>query len=279
MNLKTTLRLYLYDFFLFLKNPTQRPAETRSLISRATRFWMAYFTELCIAVVISIPLIYLADKFLLRLHLNDGFTSMDNLFVAIIFMVLLAPVLEELLFRYPLRFIRPRFLKLAVYISSVLFGLVHLGNYENNQWLFYVLAPIIVSSQSLGGFVLAYLRLREGLLWSMFAHALFNATVILFSVIFDQGLVRLNEQNERYSLTVKEYSFKQGKQVREIYRSGERIDSIVWKQASLQALVDSLSDKSLKADQTLVDVEFNTVGHPIATDSVLVLLRKEFRIE
>lgn len=195
MKLKTTLRLYVSDFLLFLKSPAQRPDETASPISRGSRFWMAYVTKLCIAIVISLPLIYLADKLLLRLHLKDGFAGLDNLFVAIILMVIIAPVLEDMLFRYPLRFIKPRFLKLAVYISSVLFGLLHMTNYENNQWLFYVLTPIIVSSQSLGGFVLAYLRLREGLLWSMFA------------------------------------------------------------------------------------LEFSTVGHPISTDSILLLLRKEFRIE
>jgi len=55
-------------------------------------------TELCIAIVISIPLIYLADKFLLQLHPKEGFAGFDNLFVAIVLIVLIVPVLEELLF-------------------------------------------------------------------------------------------------------------------------------------------------------------------------------------
>lgn len=277
MNLKK-LHIYLHDFLLFLKSPAQEPGEMGSLLSTGARFWMAYVTEVIIALIISLPLIYLIDHFLLRLQLVAEFADMDNLFVAIVLIVILAPVLEELLFRYPLKFIKPRFLKLAVYSSSLLFGLIHISNYENNQWLFYVLIPVIVSSQSLGGFVLAYLRLREGFLWSMMAHALFNATFILFSLLFNQNRLVVEETNERYDLTIREYSFREGKQVTEFYRSGERIDSIVWKQASLQSLVDSLSSTPLTADQALINMTLKT-GRSMPADSVLWVLKKEYRIE
>ena len=272
------LRLFIDDVLLFLRNPSHRTGAAGAMISTATRFWMAYLTKLCIAITISLPLIYLTDKFVLRLQMNESFSGFDNLFVFIILMVIMAPVLEELVFRFPLRFIKPKFLKLTVYVSSILFGLVHLGNYENQQWLFYVLSPIIVSSQSLGGLVLAYLRLREGILWSMFAHGLFNATLIGIGLLFYQGWMVLDEKNERYSMIIKEYSFTEGKEMKEIYRTGNFIDSIVWKQASLQSLVDSLGEDVLMADQVIVDVEFKT-GHPMPADSVLILLKKEFRIE
>ncbi len=151
-------------------------------------------------------------------------------------------------------------------------------NYENGQPLFYALLPIIVSSQTLGGLVLAYLRLHEGLLWSMFAHGLFNATVGLLSLLLLQGWVALDEKEDHYRLTVTEHAFKTDRPKTHIYRNGERIDSIMWRQASLQSLVDSLHGEGLLADQTLVDVDLKTT-RPLTADSVLAMLKKEFRIE
>lgn len=276
MNLKT-IRLYAQDFLLFLKNPGQQALAGEPPLSRSARFWLALLTKLCIAIAISVPLVYLVDRFVLRLRFSESMEAVDSLFLFIIFGVIIAPVLEELVFRYPLKFVKPKYLKFAVYLSSIAFGLVHSINYENSQPLFYALLPIIISSQALGGFVLAYLRLREGLLWSMFSHGLFNAMVGL-SLLFVQGRVALDEKEGHYTLLVKEYAFKADTQATRIYRDGERIDSIIWKQASLQSLVDSLHGEGLYADQTIVDVELKTT-RPIPADSVLTLLKKEFRIE
>lgn len=271
------IRLFVNDFLLFLKKPAQKPDEASPSISSSTRFWLAFLADFSITIFISSPLIYLVDKFLLRLRIEESVFTVDNLFVLIIMLIIIAPVLEELFFRYPLRFIKPRYLKLAVYISSITFGLIHSTNYENTQPLFYILLPVILSSQSLGGFILAYLRLREGLLWSMFAHALHNATILILSTILLHDRVVLSETGDHYTLTVTEYSFREGPPATHVYRNGELIDSIVWKQADLQSLVDSLSSTPLQADQMLVDVELETT-QPISADSVLTLLRKEFRI-
>ncbi|WP_257670871.1 CPBP family intramembrane glutamic endopeptidase [Parapedobacter tibetensis] len=74
-----------------------------------------------------------------------------------------------------------------MYVSSVVFGLYHLSNYANQEVLFYALSPIIVGSQLLGGFLLAYLRLKHGLRWSILAHAVFNALVVIPSAWLFQG--------------------------------------------------------------------------------------------
>lgn len=111
----------------------------------------------------------------------------------------------------------------------------------------------------------------------MFAHALHNATILILSTILLHDRVVLSETGDHYTLTVTEYSFREGPPATHVYRNGELIDSIVWKQADLQSLVDSLSSTPLQADQMLVDVELETT-QPISADSVLTLLRKEFRI-
>lgn len=59
-----------------------------------------------------------------------------------------------------------------VWGSSVLFGLMHLGNYEplTNPW-----AVLVVLPQTIGGLLLAYTRTRLGLRAAMLHHALYNA--------------------------------------------------------------------------------------------------------
>lgn len=278
--MRITLLLFIKDLLLFLRKPGEIPEDERTGVTDGTRFWLVIFVKFAVAVFISLPLIYLVDMFLLPLRHSDASVSLDNhnLFVLFIIVVLFAPVTEEMVFRYPLKFFRRRYLKSAVFISSITFGLVHSLNYENDTILFYALLPIIVSSQSAGGFLLAYLRLRQGLLWSMFAHGLYNGILLLLSVVLSHDRLVLNEKEPYYTLEVREYIYRQDRAKLRIHRSNEGIDSIIWKQANLQLLVDSLSNGQLQADQTLVDVELRTT-RPLAADSIIMLLRKEFRIE
>lgn len=126
--------------------------------------------------------------------------------------------------------------------------------------------------------MLAYLRLREGFLWSLFSHGLFNATMLLLSVLFLHDRLVISDKQAHYTLVVQEYVYQGSPQQTTIYRTGNHIDSIIWKQTYLQQLVDSLSKEPLQADQVMVDVDFKA-AHPISADSILTLLGKEFRIE
>lgn len=277
MSLKT-IRIFTDDLVAFLKHPGRETTMAATSLSRCSRFWLALLVSFCITVGISAPLIHLVDRFLVRLRFSSSMDVTQDFFLLIVLGVMVAPLLEELVFRYPLKLVKPRYLKLAVYFSSIVFGLVHAINYENSEPLFYALLPIIVSSQALGGLILAYLRLRDGVLWSMFAHGLFNAAIALLSLLFLQNRMALDEKEDHYHLTVKEYAFKNGKQKTHIHRNGRRIDSIMWRQGSLQSLVDSLHGNGLYADKLLVDVDLKT-SRPLSADSVLALLKKQYRIE
>jgi hypothetical protein len=59
-----------------------------------------------------------------------------------------------------------------VWGSSLLFGLIHLGNYEP---LTHPLGVLVVLPQTIGGLLLAYTRTRLGLGAAMAHHALYNA--------------------------------------------------------------------------------------------------------
>ena len=68
-----------------------------------------------------------------------------------------------------------RYFKWFVWGSTLLFGLMHLGNYEP---LAHPLGVLVVLPQAIGGLLLAYTRTRLGLGAAMLHHAAYNAVFL-----------------------------------------------------------------------------------------------------
>jgi len=91
---------------------------------------------------------------------------------------LVAPIIEEFLFRGPLLFFRDsRFFKAAFWGLTTLFALVHLGNFPglSDHWF---LAPLLISPPFSLGIFLGFIRVRFGLLYAILFHAGYNAILI-----------------------------------------------------------------------------------------------------
>jgi len=94
--------------------------------------------------------------------------------------VVMAPVLEELVFRAPLALFKNTvYFKYAFHTSVILFGLVHISNFGNLKG-FYWLIPILVAPQLFAGIFLGYIRTKLGLLWSILLHATMKMLHISF---------------------------------------------------------------------------------------------------
>lgn len=123
--------------------------------------------------------------FLGMLNIDLGPHAMDKLLktystYALLFLsVVLAPIIEECLFRGPLVWFRNKtYFKYALYFSIVLFALVHLSNFELYGKVYYI-APLLVGPQLILGIILGYVRVRLGLSWSIGLHASYNAILVL----------------------------------------------------------------------------------------------------
>jgi hypothetical protein len=81
----------------------------------------------------------------------------------------------------------PPSLKLVVYSSAILFGLVHLGNFPNlNFSTQFYLIPLLVGAQIFVGLIISYIRLTYGMKWAMIFHGVYNAVLIgAYLLIFD----------------------------------------------------------------------------------------------
>ncbi|APQ18855.1 CPBP family intramembrane glutamic endopeptidase [Maribacter hydrothermalis] len=164
----------------FAKHPVYIPDEN---ITLAYRF-RVLFKLLVIALSSSILLLIIASIIQSIFSIELGKHAMDDLFennslIAIFSLaVLAAPFFEELLFRGPLVFFKnSKFFTSAFYILTIIFGFIHISNFElsTEVWL---LSPLLVAPQISVGFLLGFIRVKFGLLWSMLMHACYNMILV-----------------------------------------------------------------------------------------------------
>ncbi|NVK52616.1 MAG: CPBP family intramembrane metalloprotease [Flavobacteriaceae bacterium] len=92
--------------------------------------------------------------------------------------VVVAPLIEECIFRAPLiLFKNPKTFTIVFYSAALLFGYMHIFNYEINTNIL-LFSPILIAPQIIIGLYLGFIRIRFGLLWSIALHALYNGFLL-----------------------------------------------------------------------------------------------------
>ncbi|MBT0812270.1 CPBP family intramembrane metalloprotease [Litoribacter ruber] len=148
----------------------------------------------------------------------------DHKVLVMVAVIILAPLLEETAFRYHLSLKRGAFvwglvlslmlaaeiwwlaailalyfislfvmvslkkdvpLHLVVYVSAILFGLVHMDNFREFDWVsnFYWV-PFLVGIQFALGLLLGFIRLHYGMWKAIYFHAAYNAVLVIPAVVF-----------------------------------------------------------------------------------------------
>ena len=177
----------LKELISYLKNPFLGESENTNLNYRFGVFF--YLLLICLATGFLISPIFaiLENLEFINLENHAAEQMMKNFskFEVIIFGVFLAPLLEEAIFRAPLTaFKEPKYFKIAFYVFAILFGFVHLTNFEITRTIL-LLSPVLVLPQILLGFYLGFIRVKFGLLWSILLHASYNGILIGFSFLFE----------------------------------------------------------------------------------------------
>ncbi|MDW5288349.1 CPBP family intramembrane glutamic endopeptidase [Formosa sp. PL04] len=105
-------------------------------------------------------------------------------YIVVLLGVVLAPVMEELIFRGPLTlFPDNKWFIYVFYFFALSFGLVHITNFEITRNVI-LLAPILVAPQIIIGLFLGVIRLQYGLVYSMLFHAIYNGILIIPAILF-----------------------------------------------------------------------------------------------
>jgi hypothetical protein len=256
------------DLLSFLKKPTDSPEADMPTKGKVRELFNVFLIKLIVAFVI-LGLIQLVIK--LGWYTTDSHTLMDALrsrpiWQGLLFGIIFIPFLEELIFRFGLKFRRgyftfllfiillaagvyvfkvmsllwaigaafmagllmvvyllraytigeylerlwPRIYGVLFYSMAILFGLLHLFNYQDFDYTSFavLLIPILIGSQIWGGLSMGYIRVKYGFIWGFFLHAAHNAVFIAPFMFFASQLEeKLNIRNENYSLKVEEHFY------------------------------------------------------------------------
>lgn len=171
----------LKNVWKFLKNPVYKTYKEATPAYRARIF----FSLLTWNLFFGISIVLLNEGLINMLGLDMGTHAsqelMDSYSPLVIFflVVIMAPLLEEILFRGPLIFFKEhRYFRFFFYASALLFGAVHFFNFEFSPQTLYM-APLLVAPQIIMGFFLGYIRVKLGLRWSIILHATHNGILLL----------------------------------------------------------------------------------------------------
>ena len=199
------IKRILWDFVSFLKHP--KDVQTKESFKRKlqTIFILLGF-EICLIYFVLAPLYYLMEPLVSVKEELDY--KEDTLLMSAVSSIILAPVLEEIGFRlilrrnFPIKYIFnqklwDKIFPFLVYASSVIFGFVHLTNYTNDGFWFYVFSPIIIASQLIGGFIITFIRVKYNFFYGILYHSLWNASLI-FPFIFIDNFSIFNYRGNKY---------------------------------------------------------------------------------
>jgi len=258
------------DFVAFLKHPSEQPDPIQTRKQKAKRLFSLLIIDMAVMVVL-VPVIYGIDKLGLVDSENHQITKLMNqypiLFI-ILLLVVIIPFFEELIFRLYLRF-KYNFLAQSIlllssvtgaqnkskfkiflkkfwsinfkpifYLSAILFGYVHIFNYEYSTTIL-LLSPILIAPQFVAGLFLGYLRMKYNLVLGFFMHAIHNAVFLMITLIFMMGpFEKLNIKNNDYSIKIEESKIYTGDII-----STSSIDSVSFNPTSIKSMIAFLLDK------------------------------------
>jgi len=172
----------LFDFYQFIKKPNdvQFDLDFRNKL----RFTLILFVfEFIITFIIILPILVMINDVLDLTRAVD--TNKLSILQKFFFLVIIMPFIEELIFRYFLRYegTKTDFIShhqwnkifpFLVYSFGLCFGFIHLTNFSNTNNWFYILSPLVVIFQLVGGFIITYIRVRISFLWGVYYHWAMN---------------------------------------------------------------------------------------------------------
>lgn len=198
------------DLIAFLKNPDQKKDKESNLTDKIIQFVVLFITCFTISIFLSIVISIIYATGLIENDYHAFDQIKDKQPIQIFFIAAIAaPVVEELIFRGPLTifkspwklyrkseetgekvltdvripiFENPKVFKIIFYSSAILFGYVHLFNYQIDTQIL-IFSPILVAPQFILGLIFGYIRIRFGLLWSIAMHSLYNGFLVSLFII------------------------------------------------------------------------------------------------
>ncbi len=179
----------LDELIKYLKNPVLEKDLNQNFLYRCKLFISLLVISLSISFFISIINGILTSLNIIgdNKHITDDFLKDTSGLELLFFAAVLAPIVEELIFRAPLTlFKQKKIFRIAFYTISIVFAYVHIFNFEINKNVL-LFSPLLVAPQFLVGLIFGFIRIRLGLFWAISLHSCYNAILILLFLFASYG--------------------------------------------------------------------------------------------
>ncbi|WP_426092051.1 CPBP family intramembrane glutamic endopeptidase [Flavobacterium sp. DSR3-2] len=266
-NMLDNLKETFIDLISFLKNPIDEAGPELSVNKKLKTLISLLIIEIPLMAVLILLISGLETLELVDPD-NHKILDMINSYPVVLLLVLtvvIGPLIEELIFRlylryknnYALHFLisivsitgvrneqkaetflislwKKRY-KFIFYFSAVIFGLIHISNFEFSYTIL-LLSPILVAPQIILGLIIGYVRVRNGFVSGLLMHSLHNAFFIGIPLFFMfNDTEKLNAETSLYSIKIEETNDIAIPSTQKNYS-----DSIVYKNVSLKTTLTYL---------------------------------------
>lgn len=178
---------YLQELFTFLKNPTVEKDENTQFGYRIQKFGYLLAISLATSFLLTPIFALIEQTGLVNMDKHAMEEMMESFSKPMLFflVVIIAPFFEELIFRGPITlFKNSKYFKSIFYGIAILFGLIHITNFDITQNVLLV-SPLLVAPQICLGAYFGFIRVRFGLVWSMAIHACYNGILMGITLFVD----------------------------------------------------------------------------------------------
>ncbi len=257
------------DLFRFIKRPADEQAVSQTIKEKVAKLILIIILDIIISGIF-ILLFSVLESYGLFSSENHKvialLNSMPKITVIFVFIVIV-PLIEELIFRLYLRYKNNYLLRFFIflfrlfgkdykqriekrikkiwykkyayifYFSTILFGFVHIFNFDTNKNML-LLFPLITAPQISFAVFAGYLRVRYNLIWGYFLHAIHNSIVLLPLLLFGNTTEALTTSQNDYKLRIEEASNSEANQVAKFFP-----DSVYFQNYKLKDILAFTSNK------------------------------------
>jgi|LakMenE01Jun11ns_1017448.scaffolds.fasta_scaffold9888485_1 hypothetical protein len=264
------MKKIILEVLSFIKNPDDQRIENWSLKTNIKYIFYILFFEFILNMVVINAIIYVINK-IEPIVTNTRIIYEDNkLLPMLIAASLWAPLIEEIIFRLGLRYNkfysvfinRKRWdfiFRFLVYFTVLAFGFVHSVNFLNDSTFFYWVLPLLVATQTIGGFILTFLRVRFNFISSLFAHVLWNFSMMLIFIVSPYFFKPYVKENESYSVKIEQLSYSQVElQKFEVDSSANKVFKLKINEYSLNHVLDTLFQHERLLEDYVINLHFES---------------------
>lgn len=264
------MKNYLIDLYQFYKNPNDERIKDYSFNKNIKYILYTSLVDFAIFLLLFPFLHYLLENNLIPEDIEKISYKDNTIISSIIIIAVLVPLMEEIIFRLPLRYNRfyalliPRkiwnyIFRVLIYSIPFIFGIVHLTNYGEITLSLLIMAPILVGSQIIGGYLFTFLRVRFNFISAVLSHCLWNLSITIYLLITSSYEKPYSQTTENYDVKIKYFEYNNlEKQKLVIDSSKNRIFRIEANQYSINHLVDSITNKERKKTDFIIDLKLES---------------------